>query len=52
MSKDAWFAEFERLEAEHPELSDDKLSDLATKALADSMADAADQALDEAKYDD
>ena len=51
MSKEAWFREFERLEAEHPERSDDELSDMAWDAAVDRMACQADQLRDEAKYE-
>jgi hypothetical protein len=49
MSKDAWFREFERLEAEHPEKSDDELGDMAHDALVDKLADRADRLHDEAR---
>jgi len=51
MSKDAWFAQFERLEAEHPEKSDFELGNMAQDALADQMAAQADYLKDEAKYE-
>lgn len=50
MSKEAWFREFERIEAERPEITDDEvLSDMASEALRDKMADEADHALDRYK---
>ena len=43
MSKAAWYREYELLESESDgTLSDDELCDLASEALADSMADEAD----------
>ena len=51
MSKEAWFREFERLEAEHPDMADDELSDMAHEALVDRIAAKADQLVDEAKYE-
>ena len=50
MSKEAWFKEFERLQAEHPEKSDEDLSDMAHEAVVDRMAARADFLLDEMKY--
>jgi len=50
VSKEEWFREFERLEAEHPEKSDEELSQMAHDAQVDMMAAKADQLLDEAKY--
>jgi hypothetical protein len=50
MSKEEWFREFERLEAEHPNKSDDELSDMAHEAWVDKMATTADRLLDEAKH--
>lgn len=47
MSRDNWFEHFERLDAEHPEKSDDELSEMATEAQVDEMADRADQINDE-----
>ena len=49
MSKEEWFQEFERLEAEHPDKSDEELSDMAEEALVDRMAYQADTLLDEMK---
>lgn len=46
MSKDEWFAEYERIEAERPDLTDAELADLAHEALVDRMADRADALLD------
>ena len=47
---EAWFAHYERLEAEYPNATDDELCDMAEEALIDGLADAADFAHDEAKY--
>lgn len=47
MSKENWFAHFERLDAEHPELGDDELSEMASEAQRDEFADRADQINDE-----
>ena len=49
MNKEAWFKHFEQLEAEHPDLSDETLSDMAHEAMVDEMADKADMLKDEAK---
>ena len=49
MSKESWFRKFERLEALHPDLSDDELSDMAHEAMVDEMALRADMLADEAK---
>jgi len=49
MSKDSWFREFERLEAEHPEKTEDELSDMAHDQMADKMAQRVDRAKDERK---
>jgi len=52
MSKDEWFAEYERLEAERPDLTDEELADLAHEALIDRWADRADMLLDAEKEAD
>ncbi len=52
MSKEEWFREFERLEAEYPEKSDEELSNMANMQMVDRQAARADQLLDEAKYHD
>jgi len=52
MSKEAWFNHYERLEAEFPTATDDELCEMAEEALIDSMASAADAALDAAKHGD
>ena len=54
MSKDAWFAEFERLDAEMangeiPQMSEDELADAAHEAMVDRFADAVDMAWDQRK---
>lgn len=49
MSKEAWFREYERLEAEYPEESDEMLDKMARDCVADDMAARADQLADEAK---
>ena len=48
MSSEIWFAHFERLDAEHPELSEDELSELAEQAVRDDLADRVDAAMDAA----
>ncbi len=48
MGSDAWFANFERIQAEHPEMGDDEASEAADEALRDQFADRADQLNDEA----
>ena len=52
MGSDAWFAHFERLDAEHPELSEDELSELAEQAVRDEYADRVDAAMDAASEGD
>ncbi len=47
MGSDNWFRHFEALLTEHPELDDDKLSEMATEAERDEYADRADQIYDE-----
>ena len=47
MGSDAWFAQFERLDAEYPGLSDDELSEMAEQAVRDDYADRVDAARDE-----
>ena len=52
MSKEAWFQEFERLDAEMeageiPQLSEDELADAAHEAMVDRFADEADAAWDQ-----
>lgn len=49
MSKEAWFANFEYLQAEHPDMSDEDLSEMASERLRDQYADRADQINDERK---
>ena len=49
VSKDSWFRHFEQLEAEHPDLSDDTLAEMAREREIDEMADQADLAVDQAK---
>lgn len=49
MSKAEWFRNFERLEAEHPDWSQDKLSEAALDAQRDEMADQADMMVDAKK---
>ncbi len=49
MSKEAWFREYERLEAEYPEFSAEKLDQMARDCVVDDMAAMADQLVDEAK---
>ena len=48
MSSDLWFAHFERLEAEHPDMDDDQLSEMAEQAVRDELADRVDAAMDAA----
>ena len=48
MGSDAWFANFERIQAEHPEMSDEEASEAAEQKLRDDYADRADQLNDEA----
>jgi len=50
MSKEDWFRHFERLDAEHPGLSEEELSDMASDAQIDEMADRADMIKDERKH--
>ena len=52
MPSDLWFAQFERLDAEHPELSEDQLSELAEQAVRDEYADRVDAAMDAASEGD
>ena len=47
MGSDAWFERFERIQAEHPEMSDDEASEAADEKLRDDYADRADQLNDE-----
>ncbi len=47
MGSDAWFERFERIQAEHPEMSDDEASEAADEKLRDDYADRADQIKDE-----
>lgn len=49
MSKEEWFRNFEQREAEHPELDDEQLSDLAMQDTIDQAADQADMLVDAAK---
>jgi hypothetical protein len=48
MGSDAWFERFERIQAEHPEMSDEEASEAAEQKLRDDYADRADQLNDEA----
>ena len=48
MGNDAWFAHFERLDAEHPEMDEDELSEMAEQAVRDEYADRVDAAMDAA----
>ena len=55
MSKEEWFTEYERLEAEMangeiPQMTDDELADAAHRALVDRMAAEVDAAKDRRKY--
>ena len=52
MPSDLWFAHFERLDAEHPEMDDDQLSELAEQAVRDDLADRVDAAMDAASEGD
>lgn len=45
--KDLWFAEYERLSNEHPDLSDDALAKEADEAAADKLASMIDAATDD-----
>ncbi len=47
MGSDAWFANFERIQAEHPEMSDEEASEAAEQKLRDDYADRADAINDE-----
>jgi hypothetical protein len=47
MGSDAWFERFERIQAEHPEMSDEEASEAAEQKLRDDYADRADQINDE-----
>ena len=48
MSSDPWIRHYEAIEAAHPELSDDELSELAEQAVRDDLADRVDAAKDAA----
>ena len=48
MSSDPWIRHYEAIEAEHPEMSDDELSELAEQAVRDDLADRVDAARDAA----
>ncbi len=52
MSSDNWFAHFERLDAEYPDKSDEELSEMASEAQVDEMADRADMLNDERWIED
>ena len=52
MSSDQWFRHFENLTAEHPELSEDELSEMAEQAVRDDLADRVDAAMDAASEGD
>ena len=47
MSSEEWFQHFERLEAEHPEMSDEELDAAARDAQVDEWAARADMLHDE-----
>jgi hypothetical protein len=47
MGSDLWFANFERIQAEHPEMSDEEASEAAEQKIRDDYADRADQLNDE-----
>lgn len=49
MSKEEWFREFEHLEAEHPEKSDEELADLVHEKMVDRFTTKADMLLDAEK---
>jgi hypothetical protein len=50
MSKEDWFAHYEEVLAEHPELSDEQASDLAAERQIDAYAALADRLNDETKH--
>lgn len=50
--KEAWFAHYERLEAEHPTATNDELCDMADEALTDQLSSEADSAYDARKHGD
>lgn len=52
MSKEDWFRNFERLVAEHPELSDEDLSKMASSRQRDAYIELADRLKDERKHRD
>ena len=52
MGSDIWFRHYEAIEAEHPELSEDELSELAEQAVRDDLADRVDAAMDAASEGD
>ena len=47
MSKADWFEKFEYLQAEHPDMTDEELSEMATERQRDEYAERADQINDE-----
>ena len=49
-SRDRWFREFERLDSEYDDKTEDELADMATEAIIDRMASEIDEARDRAKY--
>ena len=49
MSKEQWFENFERLEAEYPNLSDEDLSEMASERQRQDFAERADRLKDEGK---
>ena len=51
MSREEWFRAFEQLYAEHPDATDDELSDLAHELMVDRLTARAEQLRDEAKYE-
>jgi hypothetical protein len=51
MSKEEWFRHYERLEAEHPDATDEELSDLAFESMTDQLSATADALKDAAKYE-
>lgn len=47
MASDAWFAHFERLDADHPDMDEDELSEMVEQAVRDDYADRVDAAMDQ-----
>ncbi len=50
MNKEEWFEHFERIEAEHPKLSGERVADLAREAQQGRYSTLVDQLMDERKY--